>query len=99
MPAEDPVCARAGRLPSASAAATVSATARDAGFTGRTLLGGLAAVIWDKVAVPRSGDQGSMDGTGCGQHKGRRGQRLSETPQNPPNTAVPGRPDEANDGS
>ena len=32
MPAEDPVCARAGRLPSATAAAAASATARDAGL-------------------------------------------------------------------
>jgi len=67
MPAFDPVCARDGMLASASAAAVVSAMAREAGLAGRALLGGLAAIIWDNVSVPRAGSQ-IMDGTGYGQH-------------------------------
>src|SRR5208282_1155945 len=66
MPALDPVCARVGTLASTTAAAVASATAREAGLTGRTLLGGLATIIWT-VSVPRPGTQ-TMDGTGYGQH-------------------------------
>ena len=67
MPAAEPVCARAGKLASAIAAAAVSATARDAGLTGRTLLGGLATIMWDKYGSLGPGTQ-AMDGTGYGQH-------------------------------
>ena len=57
MPAEDPVCARAGMLPKVlhrpTAAAVAIATARDAGFIGRILLGVLATIIWDKYQSRR----------------------------------------------
>ena len=59
MPAEDPVCARTGMLPKAlhrpTAAAVAIATARDAGFIGRILLGVLATIIWDKYQSRRHG--------------------------------------------
>ena len=59
MPAEDPVCARTGMLPEAlhrpTAAAVAIATARDAGFIGRILLGVLATIIWDKYQSRRHG--------------------------------------------
>ena len=59
MPAEDPVCARTGMLPKAlhrpTAAAVAIATARDAGFIGRILLGVLATIIWDRYQSRRHG--------------------------------------------
>ena len=42
-------------LASATAAAAASATAREAGPAGRTLLGGLAAIMSGQISVPRSG--------------------------------------------
>src|ERR1700720_1828190 len=47
MPALAPVCALAGTPASTSAAAVASATARDAGLTGRALLGGFSTIMWD----------------------------------------------------
>lgn len=67
MPALEPVCARAGALARTSEAAVTSAMAREAGFARHALLGGLAAIIWDKASVPQTGSQ-TMDGTGHGQH-------------------------------
>src|SRR5208282_2178805 len=90
MPAAEPVCACAGTLPSAIAAAAVSATARDAGPTGRTLLGGLATIMWDKYGSLGPGTQ-AMDGTGYGQHGAAVLQRRSRASRNPANTAAPGR--------
>jgi hypothetical protein len=59
MPAEAPVCARTGMLPKVlhrpTAAAVAIATARDAGFIGRILLGVLATIIWDKYQSRRHG--------------------------------------------
>src|SRR5208282_5569750 len=71
-------------------AAAVSATARDAGPTGLTLLGGLATIMWDKYGSLGPGTQ-AMDGTGYGQHGAAVLQRRSRTPRNPANTAAPGR--------
>jgi hypothetical protein len=45
MPTLDPVCARAGMLPSATAAAAAIAMAREAGFTGCALLGDRATIM------------------------------------------------------
>src|SRR5208282_3566784 len=90
MPAADPVCARAGELPSAIAAAAVNAIARDAGPTGRTLLGGLAAIMWDKYGSLGPGTQ-AMDGTSYGQHGAGPLRRRGQTSRNPANTAAPGR--------
>jgi len=57
MPADDPVSARAGMPPKAlhkpTATAVAIATARDAGFIGRILLGVLATIIWDKYQSRR----------------------------------------------
>src|SRR4029077_21044741 len=66
MPALEPFWARAGMLASATAAAVKSAMAREAGLTGRTLLGGLVGVIWDSFG-PSVGTQ-AMN-AGHGQHK------------------------------
>src|ERR1700722_20593432 len=66
MPALAPFWARAGTEASATAAAVTSAMARKAGFTGRTLLGGLAGFIWDGFG-PSVGT-GAMD-AGNGQYK------------------------------
>src|SRR5271157_4096323 len=90
MPAAEPVCARAGKLPSVNAATVIRATARDAGPTGRTLLGGLATIMWDKYEPLGPGTQ-AMDGTGYGQHGAAVLQRRSRTLRNPGNTAAPGR--------
>src|SRR5262245_16948686 len=66
MPALVPFCARAGIPASATAAAVTSATAREAGLTGRTLLGGVAGFIWDCIGP--SGSRQTMNGPGHGQH-------------------------------
>ena len=62
----EPFWACAGTLASATAAAVTSAMAREAGFTGRTLLGGLAGFIWDSFG-PSVGTR-AMD-AGNGQYK------------------------------
>ena len=49
MPALAPVCARAGRLPAATARAVANATAREAGLARRTLLGVRQTLICGKV--------------------------------------------------
>src|SRR5581483_9400897 len=57
-PASLPVCARAGNPVKVSAAAVARTTAREAGFTGRTLLGGRAIIIAIETEVallPRPG--------------------------------------------
>ena len=95
MPAEDPVCARAGMLPKElhrpTAAAVAIATARDAGFIGRILLGVLATIIWDgyeQISVPPAWDQAvgqAMAATIDGQLKSRStyGQRVCESEAGP----------------
>ena len=61
MPAEAPVCARTGLEPrvlqTPTAAAVAIASARDAGFIGRILLGVLATIIWDKYQSRRHGTE------------------------------------------
>src|ERR1700734_3102944 len=66
MPALEPFWARAVTEASATAAAVKNAMARDAGFTGRTLLGGFAGFIWDSFG-PSIGT-GAME-AGNGQYK------------------------------
>src|SRR5271163_3875608 len=66
MPALEPFWARAGTEASATAAAVASAIAREAGFTGRTLLGDFAGFIWDSFG-PSVGTR-AMD-AGNGQYK------------------------------
>src|SRR5580692_11770094 len=71
MPALDPVCANTGRFAgtpdSATAAAAAIATAREAGFTGRALLGGPALIMGGEVRVLLAAMQ-TKDETRQGQH-------------------------------
>src|ERR1700751_571513 len=66
MPALEPFWARAGTDASRTAATVTSAMVREAGFTGRTLLGGFAGFIWDGFG-PSVGTR-AMD-AGHGQYK------------------------------
>src|SRR5579862_3038243 len=71
MPALAPVCARAGRPASATAAAVATAIAREAGFTGPSLLGDRAAIMSGRVSARRS--RGANYGcNGPGSTRGRR---------------------------
>src|ERR1700733_3301346 len=51
MPALDPVCARAGKLASATAAAAAIAIAREAGLDGCALLGGRATIMCGEAGL------------------------------------------------
>jgi hypothetical protein len=62
----EPFWARAGTEARATAAAVINAMVRDAGFTGRTLLGDFAGFIWDSFG-PSVGTR-AMD-AGNGQYK------------------------------
>jgi len=58
----EPFWARAGTEASATAAAVTNAMAREAGFTGRTLLGDFAGFIWDSFG-PSVGTRAMDAGT------------------------------------
>ena len=92
MPAEDPVCARAGRLASASAAAATqcygargwSRRAHLARRSGRQSFG-------TKYRVPRSRDPSYEWKPLRSTRRGAVARDANRTPQSPANTAVPGR--------
>src|SRR5271157_2378434 len=98
MPAEDPVCARTGLPPKAlhtpTAAAVAIATARDAGFIGRILLGVLATIIWDQYQSRRHGTKPLaklwLEPLTVNLQPARLRKR-SRAPREPENTAAPGR--------
>src|SRR5271157_1593549 len=81
-------------LVSATATAAVRATARDAGFVERGLLGGLATIISDRISVPRFGDQGrEWSRLWPRSLWSRHGRSVAGKPpaRNPGNAAAPGR--------
>src|SRR6478735_8185631 len=90
MPAEAPVCARAGVPPMATATAVASATARKAGLIRRRLLGGFSTIILQQSFGPPVRDRGY----GWSQLRstlGRHNATADPPSRNPANAAVPGR--------